>query len=300
MKNTTSLLELSHSTPSTHFSQTTEHNSSKLSINSSNNIDPDKTSHASTLSKIGTVFHICFTANLRDWVTLFFTFAFPALLLCITIPSISNSVPSSIRGTIIAYVTSNLLVFCMCYTGFFSGGTQLSVWKHQGLLDILKRLPISPSIIILGQLICGTIFVTLECILLILIGVTFGATFTWKLVIGVAPLFAGFLLFFSIGIILGLTLPNTGAVSGVANAIILPLAFVGGLMTPLNNMPHWLQTFSSYTPLHQLGQSVLYPLTGLNLSTNPGTWSNFWIGLIYTAVLAIIFTIAAVRVFRWK
>lgn len=262
--------------------------------------NPSQTFHASTFSKIITITRILIMANLRNWITLFFTFLFPAALLIFLILTIGNSVPSAIKVSVISAITSNIIVFCICYTGISMGGIVLSVWKSSGLLEVLKRMPISSGIIICAQFFCGIIFAICESALLICIGLAFKASFDWKLVIGLAPLVCGFLLFFGIGIILGLKISNTGAVSGIANAIILPLAFIGGLWSPLSQMPQWLQNLAPFTPLYQFGQSMLMPLTGLNLKFSTGTWADFWIGLAYIGIAAICFIIGAAKTFDWK
>lgn len=262
--------------------------------------NPSQSFHSSTFSKVLTMTRILIMANIRNWLTLFFTFVFPAVLLIFLILTIGDSVPSAIKVPVISSITSNIIVFCICYTAISMGGIVLSVWKAKGLLEVLKRMPISPGIIIWAQFFCGAIFVICESALLICIGLIFKASFNWKLIIGLVPLLVGFVLFFGIGIILGLKISNTSAVSGIANAIILPCAFVGGLWTPLSQMPQWLQHLAPFTPLYQFGQSLLIPLTGLNLSFSAGTWNDFWIGLAYIGVGAICFIISAVKTFDWK
>jgi ABC-2 type transport system permease protein len=72
---------------------------------------------------------------------------------------------------------------------------------------------------------------------------------------------------FAIGISIGYSLSTTAALA-VAQLLLLPLAFGGGLFLPPETFPGWLNAISTWLPTRAGRDLVVSATTGVNL---PGT-----------------------------
>ena len=115
-----------------------------------------------------------------------------------------------------------------------------------------RTLPAGPSPRLVGRLLNGLAFVVLGLLPLVLLA--------WLLTAATLPLFA-------IGISIGYSL-STKAALAVAQSLLLPLAFGGGLFLPPETFPGWLNSISMWLPTRAARDLVVTATTGVDL---PGT-----------------------------
>lgn len=229
--------------------------------------------------------------DLRDWATFIFTFLFPAGLLVALVLTMGDSIEGmDLTGPI----SANVMAFGAAFVGIFAGATHLALWRENGMFVVLRSFPISSNTVIAAQATAGMIFLITQALALFGIAMALGMTPEATAPIALLPLILGFLLFFMLGVLVGIILPSMAGVSMAAVAIIIPLGMIGGAMMPIETLPSWAQTAVPYTPIYHMREAVTMPLNG------EGTWGDVGIGLGYLVAVTAILTLMAQRAMKWK
>ncbi len=198
----------------------------------------------------------------------------------------------------IDFILPGQLGFSLLMAGVF-GSAFLLFNLRQGL--VLKRLsatPVKRQYIILGEMLSRLLFHVLSFI--IMVGLGYFA-FNYTLVNGFLTflemlLFSlfGLIIFMGIGFIISGVIQNESSVAPIANTFTLPQILLCGLFFPIENYPHWLQSFCNILPL-------TFFVDGLRKIGFEGThiWQMPWqvTGLV---IWAIAISIASVKVFKWE
>ena len=104
----------------------------------------------------------------------------------------------------------------------------------------------------------------------------------------------GATIFITMGIALSAVAKNQNTAAPLANIIMLPMMFLGGVFFPAETMPSWLQQFTKFLPLNYLSDALRkVMIDGYNISQI----NNDLYGLI---AWVIILVLLATFAFRWK
>jgi ABC-2 type transport system permease protein len=235
---------------------------------------------------------------LRRPVGVIVALGIPVLLLVVF-----GSIPSTTRASAafggISFFTlyvPTLMVFVLIAVGLGSLPQTLATYRQQGVLRRMSTTPVPPSWLLAAQMTINVMLATLSITVLVGLGaLAFG--------LGLPSTVGGWLvtllsLALTIGATLGLglcaaALAPTPQIAGAIQAILFyPLAFLSGLYVPLqeihssalNDIAKVVPTGAGFNALHAsfLGQS-------------PGVEP-----LLVLAGWAIVFSLAAARLFRWE
>lgn len=233
--------------------------------------------------------------DLRDVPTLIFTFLFPAGLLIALVLAFGD-IPSAEGGDSVNEVSSNVIAFGTAFVGIFAGASHLALWRENGMFRVMRSFPISTGTVLLSQAAVGIVLALAQTVLLVIIGVTpwLGMTLAGTAPITVISLVLGYLMFFFLGVFIGILVPSMAGVSMLAMLIVIPLGYAGGAMMPLEGMPGWLQDIAPFTPIYHLREAVTVPLVGV------GQWADAGMGALYMIGLAAVLFLIVRSVFRWK
>jgi ABC-2 type transport system permease protein len=103
----------------------------------------------------------------------------------------------------------------------------------------------------------------------------------------------GTLAFMAIGLLIGSFAKTQESATAVANAVILPMAFLGGAFIPLDYAPAWIREVSYAMPLR-------YLVTGMqNVMARGEAVASALPAIGILLLLASVLTIISIRVFRW-
>ncbi|WP_017587671.1 ABC transporter permease [Nocardiopsis ganjiahuensis] len=175
--------------------------------------------------------------------------------------------------------------------GLYLLPTTLATYRERGVLRRLSVTPVSPGNLLTVQLLLQLVMAVATAALLLVVGVGFlGAR---------APGPLGFLLvfllgtaaMFSVGLLIAALAPNGRAANGFGVLLYFPLAYLGGLMQPVEHMPDILAVVGRYTPMGALRQSLHELWNGGALEPLP---------LVTMAVYAVVLSLVAARSFRWE
>lgn len=194
----------------------------------------------------------------------------------------------------IQFVTPGLLGWAIAMGATFGAATNLVAWRKNGLLRRLRLAPISTSSVVLARVAVSLIIATMQTAIFLGIGIAFFGlklTGSWPMIIPL--LIAGTLAFMSIGLLAGSVSKTEEGAIGLANFVVLPMAFLSGSFFPLDGAPAWLQAVSRVLPLKHLNDGMLSTMVR---GDGPSS------ALVPIAILlgfAIVLSAISAKLFRW-
>jgi ABC-2 type transport system permease protein len=195
----------------------------------------------------------------------------------------------------IQYVTPGLLGWAIATGATFGAALTLVTWRQKRILRRLRLSPVST-----GSVVSARVGVSIAIALVqtaIFLGVALIPYFGLKLSnywwMSIPVVLVGTLAFLSIGLLAGSWAKTPEAANGIAQLVILPMAFLSGSFFPLDNAPGWLRTLSQIFPLKHMNQAMLDVMV-----RGKGPASVLpELGIL--AGFAIVVSLLAVRLFRW-
>lgn len=195
----------------------------------------------------------------------------------------------------IQFLTPGLLGWAVAMGGVFGSAFNLVSWRKKRILRRLWLAPITPGAVIGARV--GVNLATAFAQTAIFLGVAslpyYGLELTghWWLAL---PLVAcGTLAFMSIGLLVGSWAKTEEAANGLAQIVILPMAFLSGSFFPLDNAPSWVRTISDFLPLKHLAQAMQ------DVLSRGESWGAALPVMGGLLVFAAALTLVASRIFRW-
>jgi len=195
----------------------------------------------------------------------------------------------------IQYLAPGLLGWAIASGGAFGASITLVSWRQNKLLRRLRLAPINVGTVVLARVgvSLGVAIVQLAAFLAIATLPYFGLKLSASWWMAIPVVICGTLAFMAIGLLVGSFAKTQQAATAVANAIILPMAFLGGAFIPLDYAPAWIRDVSYAMPLR-------YLVVGMQnvMARGEGPASALpAIGILLG--LAAVLTVISVRVFRW-
>ncbi|MGI5352443.1 ABC transporter permease [Streptomyces sp. CA-250714] len=195
----------------------------------------------------------------------------------------------------IQFLTPGLLGWAVAMGGVFGSAFNLVSWRRKRILRRLWLAPINARTVVGARI--GVNLLTAFAQTAIFLAVAslpyYGLELTGHWWLCLPLVVCGTLAFMSIGLLVGSFAKTEEAANGLAQLIILPMAFLSGAFFPLDNAPGWVRTVSDFLPLKHLSQAMQDVLSrgeswGAALPVMGGL-------LLFAAVLTLI----AARLFRW-
>jgi ABC-2 type transport system permease protein len=231
---------------------------------------------------------------LRERVGVIWGIGFPLVLLIIfgNIPAFRQ--PSSDLGGLTyldAYVPI-LIVFVVAMLSLNALPPTLAGYREHGVLRRLATTPVGPSRVLAAQLAVNLAVIATTLIAMLAVArLAFGVElprqaggFVLTVVLAAAALLA-------LGLFLAAVAPSGRAANAIGAILFFPMMFFAGLWLPRAAMPVVLRDISDFTPLGAAVQALQDSAQG------------HWPHLLYLAVMAcyaLVFGVAAARLFRWE
>ncbi|MRK00408.1 ABC transporter permease [Aeromicrobium sp. S22] len=194
----------------------------------------------------------------------------------------------------IQYYTPGLMGWAIASGATFGAATNLVVWRKNGLLRRLRLAPISTSSVVTARVAVSIAIAVVQAAIFLGVGmVLFGLRLTGSWPMIVPLLICGTLAFMAIGLLAGAVARTEEAAVGIANFVVLPMAFLSGSFFPLDGAPGYVTAVSKVLPLKHLNDGMLDTMVR---GEGPSA------ALVPMAILlgfAIVVTAIAARVFRW-
>jgi len=187
--------------------------------------------------------------------------------------------------------TVGLSVFAAMLICLFQFGAGIAEERQQPWDPYLRTLPVRPWQRLTGKLMVALPFAVVAVLpLIVLAWSTTNADPGWlRVLAGLGALVIGSLPLALIGVALGNALPSKAAIA-VANLLLLPFAFLGGLFIPPEFLPDIVQTVSPYVPTRGWLEIVMIGATGQGgMEATSGVALVSWCGwLVIAAGLALL------------
>jgi ABC-2 type transport system permease protein len=178
----------------------------------------------------------------------------------------------------------------------FGAALTLVTWREKRILRRLRLAPVGTSAVVGARVGVSVLVAFGQTAIFLLVATTpaFGLTLpgTWWLLLPLA--LCGTLAFLALGLLAGAVARTAESASGIANLVILPMAFLSGSFFPLDSAPVWLRQVARVLPLQHLNDGMLDVLArGRGAAA---VLPDMLVLLGFAAVLAGV----AVRLFRWE
>ncbi|TKK89835.1 ABC transporter permease [Herbidospora galbida] len=195
----------------------------------------------------------------------------------------------------IQYVTPGLLSWAVAMGAAFGAAATLVTWREKRILRRLRLAPVALGSVVGARVGVSVAIALIQTAIFLVVASLpfFGLRLSAYWWMAIPLVVAGTLTFMAIGLVAGGLAKSAEAASGIANLIVLPMAFLSGSFIPLDAAPGWLQTLSNVFPLKHLNQGLLDVMVRGQgpLSVLP----ELGIVLAFGLVISLI----AMKVFRW-
>jgi len=201
---------------------------------------------------------------LRDKIVLFFTFALPIFFLFM-LPIVLIDIPKEMIPTLKGSLSLTMITFLIMVAGQADLSGSIASDRERGLYLKIASMPIKPWKEGIGRIFGIWIFSLIGSILLLLIGVFYGAKFNGSFIIvleciGLVLLIA--LAATGIGLIVAALVKGESAATHTGVAITVLTAFLGGMFVPYFMLPSFLQSFARVHPISSANALMVSLLGG--------------------------------------
>lgn len=187
-----------------------------------------------------------------------------------------------------------LITISICAGGVMGLPLVVSDYRSKKILKRFQVTPISPTMILLVQVVIYTLYSITSLLLVYWAATLF---FDFKFNGSWLHFFIGYILvmlsMFSIGMMVGGIAPNVKSASIIASILYFPMLIFSGATLPYEVMPEALQKVSDVLPLTQ-GIKILKS-TSLGLSTDTAI-----LPIIIMVFIAVICITISIRFFKWE
>ncbi|MBD8607386.1 ABC transporter permease [Aeromicrobium sp. CFBP 8757] len=194
----------------------------------------------------------------------------------------------------IQYYTPGLMGWAIASGATFGAATNLVVWRRNGLLRRLRLAPIPTRSVVLARVAVSIAIAIVQAAIFVGVGVAlFGLRLTGSWPMIVPLLVCGTLAFMAIGLLAGAVARSEEAAVGIANFVVLPMAFLSGSFFPLDGAPGYVTAISKVLPLKHLNDGMLDTMVR---GEGP---SSAVVPMLILLGFAVVVTAVASRLFRW-
>lgn len=215
--------------------------------------------------------------------------------------AIGQTLPPAAGGAYINWLMPGLVLQTLL---FGAGQTAVGLTEDLagGVVDRFRSLPMARSAVLAGRTLADLGRNIAVMSLMVLIGVVLGFRYQTSF----AGLLAGvaLALLFSYAIswvmaTLGLLVRNPEAVQSAVMLPIFPLVFASSVFLPTQTMPGWLQAFADHQPITIVVNAARALMLGEGaLGAGQTVGGQVLLALAWTAGIAVVFVITAVRMYR--
>jgi ABC-2 type transport system permease protein len=233
----------------------------------------------------------------RNPASLFFTVAFPVILLLI-FATVFGGQTVDVHGGIktTAYYVPAIVTLSVISATMQSLAMSLVIAREDGRLKRGRGTPMPPWVFIAGRIGNSIVVALMMLALIAAIGrLLYGVAIPWgQLPAILITLVIGAAAFCCLGIALTAAIPSQDAAAPIVNALLLPLYFLSGVFIPDDQLPGGVVHFADAFPIRHFFEAFF------NAYIPAGGGSGIeWDSLAIVAAWGVVGLLLAVRFFRW-
>jgi len=172
--------------------------------------------------------------------------------------------------------------------------TIIAIYREGGILKRLRATPLKPLTILVAHVLVKLLFTAATLALMMLLGKRYlpvDVPIPW-LGFGAATLVST-LSILSLGFVLASVAPTARFAQPIGTIVLYPMIGISGLFVPVERMPGLLQLFAHITP-------ASYAVSLMRGAWHRDSWLSHGSDLTGLAVIFVVCTALAVRLFRWE
>lgn len=234
----------------------------------------------------------------RTPVAAFFTLALPILMLVLFNSLFSGDVETD-EGTwpIQQFYTGSLAAFSAVSATYTNLANTVPILRDEGVLKRWRSTPLPPWAYVAGMVGSAVVIAVIGVVFMVGLGVLAYDVDVEaaKLPAASVTFVVGVSAFAALGLACAALIPNARSAPAVANATILPLAFISNVFVALEDPPRWLDAIGNFFPLKPFVvafQDAFSPFVEA-----PGF---AWTSLAWVALWGVFGAYVAVTRFRWE
>jgi len=236
----------------------------------------------------------------RTPIAAFFTLVFPLMfLLLFSVLFGTEDIEITGRGvfSVAQFYAPGLAVFAAASATYTNIGVGTAIARDEGILKRFRGTPLPAWAYMSGLIGSGVWIAFIATVVMMTVGVVaFNVNIeSSKLPAALVTFVVGAACFAALGLALAAASPTGDSAPAVANATILPLAFVSDVFIAMDNPPDWLTAVGNFFPLKHFVrafQDAFHPLV-----ESPGFEFDH---LAVMAVWGVVGTLLALKFFTWE
>ena len=244
----------------------------------------------------------------RTPIAAFFTLAFPLMFLVVFTAVFGNEPIDDLQITTAQFYAPALAVFAAASATYTNLATSTAIARDEGILKRIRGTPLPPWIYMAGRIGSAVWIALLATLLMMTVGVLVYDVdvLGGRLAAAAATLVIGVFGFAAMGLMVAALIKDGESAPAVANATLLPIAFISDVfLPPTTDPPTWLLWLGDILPLKHFSNAFGGAFNPF-LDGNGGGWTagpgEYAIGadLAIMAAWGIGAMLVALRFFTWE
>ncbi len=234
----------------------------------------------------------------RTPISAFFTIFFPLLIFVVFSLVFGNERIDYLGITTAQFYAPSLAVFSAVSATYTNISISTAYQRDEGILKRVRGTPLPAWIYFVGKILSSIAIAVIGTLIMIGVGIVFFGLQVYPETIPtlLVVFFVGVAAFAALGLLVAALAPSGPGATAIANATLLPLAFVSGVfIIPSEDMPTWLNAVANFFPLKHFVEPFVAAFSPA------ATRSSFsWLDLGYLVLWGVVSLILAIRSFRWE
>lgn len=230
----------------------------------------------------------------RTPISAFFTIIFPLLIFVVFSLVFGNQEIDYLGVTTAQYYAPSLAVYAAVSASYVNIGITTAYQRDEGILKRTRGTPLPPWLFLGGKVAAATVIAAIGTTIMIAVGALFFGLQLYADTIGpiILTFFVGVATFAALGLLVAAVSPSGSAATAIAQATLLPLAFISGVfIVPGEETPEWLEAVASFFPLKHFAEPFIAGFIRAEVR---------WTDLAYMAVWGVVGLVLAIRLFKWE
>jgi ABC-2 type transport system permease protein len=230
---------------------------------------------------------------IRDKRSLFFTLAFPVIMILIFGAVFSGQSWDGIPA--INYLLPGIIVMSVMMACMNNNAVKITNDREKGIYRRLSLTPLKRQTLLAGHVFVRYLIMLVSTALLIAIGVSvFEAQVGGNYLLFWLVLTLGAFVFIALGFVLSSAVKNSNSANALCTAVLFPFMFLGASFWPLDQIPLSLRPLCEALPALHLNTALrVIVVQQASLSV---VWHEFPVMLVWLAACSIL----AVKFFKWE
>jgi ABC-2 type transport system permease protein len=235
---------------------------------------------------------------IRTPISAFFTLVFPLMIFIVFALLFGNDEIEYLGINTAQYYAPSLAVYAAVASSYVTIGISTAYQRDEGILKRARGTPLPAWIYLSGKALAGLVIAAIAVVVMLGVGVVFFGVKVYPEAIPslVLTFIVGVCCFAALGLLVAAIAPNGSAATAIANATLLPLAFISGVfIVPSEDPPGWVEAVADFFPLKHFAEPFI---AGFNPAGDVS--KIYWGDLAFMAVWGVVGLFLAVRLFKWE